>query len=111
MTDIKVINEIPLTMAELKEKLAKIEKRDKELAFRANKTKEYLNNFTIKEKGIAALKKKIAELNISRLKDRHIAKLIDIAPKDIDSIKCTLSGEALTLKEEDYQKLLEALQE
>lgn len=111
MTDIKIINEVPLTMAELKEKLAKIEKRDKELTFRANKTKEYLNNFTIKEKGIAALKKKIEGLNISRLKDRHIAKLIDITPKDTDSIKATLSGEALTLKEEDYQKLLEALQD
>lgn len=110
MSDLKVISETPLTMAEVKEKLAKIEKRDKELSFRANKTKEYLNNFSLKEKGIPALKKKIEELNIPRLKDRHIVKLIDINPKDADSIKMILSGESLTLKEEDYQKLLEALQ-
>ena len=72
--------------------------------------KEYLANFTVKEKGIPALKKKIEELNISRLKERHIVKLIDVMPKDIDSLKMILSGESLTLKEEDYQKLLEALQ-
>lgn len=110
MSEITIISEKPLTMSELKERLAKIEKRDKELTFRANKTKEYLNNFTIKEKGISALKKKIEELNISRIKERHIAKLIDIMPKDLDSLKMILSGESLTLKEEDHQKLLEALQ-
>lgn len=110
MSEITILSEKPLTLSELKEKLAKIEKRDKELSFRANKTKEYLANFTVKEKGISALKKKIEELNISRIKERHIVKLIDVMPKDIDSLKMILSGESLTLKEEDYQKLLEALQ-
>jgi len=110
MSEITILSEKPLTMSELKEKLAKIEKRDKELTFRANKTKEYLANFTVKEKGISALKKKIEELNIPRIKERHIVKLIDVMPKDLDSLKMILSGESLTLKEEDYQKLLEALQ-
>ena len=110
MSEITVLSEKPLTLSELKEKLAKIEKRDKELSFRANKTKEYLANFTVKEKGISALKKKIEELKIPRVKERHIVKLIDIMPKDIDSLKMILSGESLTLKEEDYQKVLEALQ-
>ena len=110
MSEITILSEKPLTLSELKEKLAKIEKRDKELTFRANKTKEYLANFTVKEKGIPALKKKIEELNISRLNERHIVQLIDVMPKDIESVKMILSGESLTLKEEDYQKLLEALQ-
>ena len=110
MGDITVLSETPLTMSELKEKLAKIEKRDKELNFRANKTKEYIANFSIKEKGIAELKKKLEELSIGRVKDRHIAKLIDLNPKDADSIKVILSGEALTLKEEDYNKILDVLQ-
>ncbi|MBU2638100.1 MAG: hypothetical protein KJ955_03950 [Nanoarchaeota archaeon] len=110
MSEITVLSETALTMAELKEKLAKIEKRDKELGFRANKTKEYLANFTIKEKNIAALKKKFAALEITRMRDRHIAKLIDLDPKDADSIKVILSGEALTLKEEDYAKILDVLQ-
>ena len=41
-----------------------IKNRDKELNFRANKTKEYIANFSIKEKGIAELKKKLEELKI-----------------------------------------------
>lgn len=110
MSEITVISEKALTMAELKEKLAKIEKRDKELGFRANKTKEYLANFLTKEKNVAALKKKLEALEITRMKERHIAKLIDLNPKDAESIKVILSGEALTLKEEDYAKILEALQ-
>lgn len=110
MGEITVISETPLTLAELKEKLAKIEKRDKELNFRANKTKEYLGNFPVKEKGLAELKKKLASLEIARLRDRHIIKIIDVMPKDAESLKIVLSGEALTLKEEDYQKILDALQ-
>ena len=43
MSDLKVINEVPLTMAELKDKLEDIKKRDKELSERAIKTQEYLN--------------------------------------------------------------------
>lgn len=110
MSEVTVISEKPLTMAELKEKLAKIEKRDKELGFRANKTKEYLGNFALKEKNVAAIKKKMEALEIPRMKDRHIAKLIDMNPKDADSIKVILSGESLTLKEEDYAKIVDALQ-
>ena len=39
MSEITILSEKPLTLSELKEKLAKIEKRDKELTFRANKDK------------------------------------------------------------------------
>jgi len=108
--DIKIVTEKPLSLVELKENLEKIEKRDKELSFRANKTKEYLNSFAIKKaKEVAALKKKIEELDIPRLKDRHIAKIIDISPKDMDSLKLLLSGEAITVKEEDFKKILSLL--
>ncbi len=110
MADLKVVEERPLALAELKEKLESIEKRDKELSFRANKTKEYLNNFTLKKmKETESLKKKIDELQIPRLKERHIVKIIDIAPKDIDSLRLLLSGEAITVKEEDLKKILSLL--
>lgn len=110
MSDLKVLNEKALTLAELKGRLESIEKRDKDLSFRANKTKEYLNNFSSKKlKDVDALKKKIEDLNVPRLKDRHIAKIIDIAPKDTDSLKLLLSGEAITLKEEDIKKIVSLL--
>ena len=42
-----ILNEEPMSMAELKEELDKIKKRDKELNFRANRTEEYLQHFDI----------------------------------------------------------------
>lgn len=110
MADIKIMEEKPLTLAELKEKLDVIEKRDKDISFRANKTKEYLNAFSIKKlKEVETLKKKIEELNVPRLKDRHIAKIIDISPKDMDSLRLLLSGEAITVRDEDLKKILSLL--
>lgn len=110
MADIKIMEEKPLTLAELKEKLEVIEKRDKDISFRANKTKEYLNAFSIKKlKEVETLKKKIEELNVPRLKDRHIAKIIDISPKDMDSLRLLLSGEAITVRDEDLKKILSLL--
>lgn len=112
MPIIEMINERPLTMAELKHKLAEIEKRDGELNFRSKKAKEYLDQFTqLKPIEITKIKENIAKLDISRLRDKHIAKIIDINPKDIDGLKITLSGENLTLKPEELNKIFEALKE
>lgn len=107
MGQFKIINEKPIGMAQLKDKLKEIEKRKKELSFRANKTKEYANSFDVeKTKEAEALAKKIEGLKIPRLKERHIVKIIDIMPKDLDSLKAILSGETITVKEEDLKKIL-----
>ncbi|MEA3378736.1 MAG: hypothetical protein U9Q69_03785 [Nanoarchaeota archaeon] len=106
----KIIEEKPITLNELKNKLNKIEKRDEELSFRGNKAKEYVSSFIkTKNKDDDSLKKKIEELNIPRLKSRQIIKIIDIHPKDLDSLKILLSGETITVKEEDLKKILTLL--
>ena len=110
MTSLEIMNETPLTMAELKEKLEDVKKRDKELSEKALKTYDYLNKFTeIKEKKALKLKEEITKLNIPRLKDKHIIKVIDIMPKDIESLKLIFSTENITIKQEDLQKMLEIL--
>ena len=43
MPEIQIINEKPVTLYEVKDKLADIKKRDKELSFRAKKTEEFIN--------------------------------------------------------------------
>ena len=112
MVEIEVINEIPLTLLDMKQKLEEIKKRDKELNFRANKVKEYLDMFTLMDiKKTEELKNKIISLNISRLKDRHIAKILDIMPKDIDSLKIIFAGENITIKQEDLDNILKAIKE
>lgn len=110
MANIELINEMPITMAELKEKLEEIKKRDKELNARAQKTHDYLNKFVeIKAKDAVKLKEELSKLNIPRFKDRHIVKLIDIMPQDIESLKLIFAGENITIKQDDLQKILNAL--
>ncbi len=111
MPKYEVISETPITFSELKDRLSKIEKRDKELSFRGNKTKEYLDIATqLKLKDAKELKKKIEELNIPRLKDKQIVKIINILPKDIDSLKVISSDGGVTSKE-DLKKVLGLIKE
>jgi DNA-directed RNA polymerase subunit F len=107
MAELEIINEHPITMGELKEKLDAI-KKNHELGFRATKTEEYLNTFTKqKVKDIEEKKKKLKDLNILRLKETHIAKIIDLQPKDMDSLKAIFAGENVSLKQEDMKRVLE----
>ena len=110
MTDLELINEKALTMAELKEKLEEVKKRDEELSVKAQKMHEYLNKFVkLKEKAALKLKEEINNLNILRLKEKHIIKIIDIMPQDIESLKLIFAAENLTIKQEDLQRILDVL--
>ncbi|HLC55402.1 MAG TPA: hypothetical protein VJJ75_02610 [Candidatus Nanoarchaeia archaeon] len=111
MAEIEIISEHPLTLQEVRERLETMKKRDKELHFRANKVIEYLDAFAgKKQKDITAKKKALIELSIGRLRDRHIAKILDIMPEDLDSLKAILAGENVTLKQDDLKKILETVQ-
>ncbi len=108
MQEIEIINETPLTLSEIKAKLEKAKKE--ELGFRSAKAMEYLKVFgKEKTEKVNELKKQLEELNLQRLKDRHIIKLIDLRPKDEDSIKAILSAENITLKQEDIKRIVDTL--
>ena len=110
MANLELISEKVLTMTELKEKLEEIKKRDKELTEKAQRTYEYLNKFSkLKEKEALKLKEEITKLSIQRLKEKHIIKVIDIMPQDIESLKLIFAAENLTIKQEDSQRILETL--
>ena len=108
MGNIDLIEEKPLSLIEMNEKLEQIKKRDKELDARANKTDEYLMRFVDAKKG-TELTKKLEGLDIPRLRDRHVKKILDIMPKDMDSLKMIFSGENLTLKQEDLDKIISVI--
>ena len=109
MPNITIVEEQPLTIIEMKEKLAVVEKRDKEMSMKAQKTKTYLAAYAPKTNKVEGYKKKLLDLQISRLKERHMVKLIDLMPKDIDEIRTIFAGENLTLKQEDLTKILQTL--
>lgn len=110
MGKINIIEQKPVTLAEAKQLMEKIQKRDKTLSTRAQKTEEYLNKFAkLSIQEVNSTKEKINNLGITRLKDKHIAKIIDIQPKDMDSLRMILTEDNVTLKQEDLQKILECL--
>ena len=112
MSKPEIKEEQPITMAELKEDLKKIKKRDEELNFRAEKTQEYLDQFvTIKDKDAKELFKKIEGLDVPRLKPEHIVKLIDILPTTPEEVKMVLQGYTITVTKENLKRIADAIKE
>src|SRR3989338_145541 len=100
MATMKILSEKPVTMAELKNEIESIKKRDNELDFRAAKTEEYLNQFVAVKKA-EELVKKIEALNIPRLKEQHITKIVDIMPATAKDLKVVLQNYILTVNNEN----------
>ncbi len=110
MSDILILNEKPLSLVETNKILEKIKKRDKEVSDRVKKTMEYINKITkLNEKEAKEIEEKLEKVGITRLKQKHIVKIIDIIPKDIDSLKALFVSEPLTLKQEELGKILECI--
>ena len=83
-----------------------MKKRDKELNFRAKKVEEYIKAVP-KVKDYEKLAKELEDAKISRLKLKHITLIVNIFPSDVDSLRTVLSGENITLKDEDLKKIIE----
>jgi len=108
MSEITIINEKPVTIYEVRDKLGEIKKRDKELSFRAKKTEEFVNNVVLlKEKKARELMEELEKLSIEKLKPRHLVKIVDVLPKDMDSLKILFTNEPIALKLEEFEKIIE----
>lgn len=106
----EIIKETPVTIAEAKADLERVKKRDSELTFRAAKAEEYLSQFAaIEEKKAKEIYKKIEALNIPRLKDAHICKIIDIMPANINELRAVLQGLPITIKDDNLKKVIGVL--
>ena len=104
----EIISETPITASQLKEELVKIKKRDKELNFRAAKTEEHLGYIGI-PKDTEPLFEKISKLDISRLKEQHIRKIIDIMPATVKDLKVVLQGYTISVSNENMKKIVDAV--
>ena len=108
----EIISEKPITLTELKQEIDKIKKRDKELNFRVGKTEEYLNHFiTLSKAKEEELIKKLEKLNVPRLRDIHITKIVDILPKTVDELKIILQGYTIIVNNDNLKKIVDALKD
>lgn len=110
MADVQILSETPVNTYQLKKELERIKKRDNELNFRANRTEEYLNQ-VVMHKNSDELFDKILKLNIPRIKEQHIHKIIDIAPTTINELKVVLQGYTLTINNESMKKIVDTINE
>jgi DNA-directed RNA polymerase subunit F len=81
-----------------------------ELNFRANKTLEYLNAIpVVKTKEGEKLVAELQALQIPRMKDAIIHKIVDAQPGSIEELKGVLSAYTLTVTKESLEKIFEVL--
>ena len=106
----QIIQEHAISLVEVKDELAKIKKRDGELNFRANKTEDYLNTIVkISRKKAKDLYKALEDLQIPRLKDSHLKKMVDILPKTLKEVNVVLQAYTLTVSNENMQKIADVV--
>ncbi len=110
---LKIISEKPIPFAEVKQLLQDIKEEGKQdLSFVAQKTYDYLEQCSsLDTKKAEALFKKLTALEIPRLKDIHIWKLIDLMPKDPKDVRTILQGYGITLTSDQLKKIVDVLTE
>lgn len=111
MADVKILSEAPINSYQLKKELEKIKKRDNELNFRANRTEEYLNQTASDVKDAEELFNKLVKLNIPRLKEQHVHKIIDIMPTTANELKVVLQSYTVSVNNESIKKIVDAINE
>ena len=110
MANPQFIEENPLALVDVKDIFVKIDKRDKELNFLSNKCKEHLDGFVeISTSKKEEIHKKLVDLNLTRIKEEHIAKIIDFLPRNADELKVVLQGFNLTLPKKDQDEILKVV--
>ena len=74
--------------------------------------KEYLDNFvTFSAAKRNELHKKLQELNLLRLKEEHLAKIIDFLPKTVNDLKIVLQAYPLSMPKKDQESIVNAIKE
>jgi len=105
-----IISESAISLAEVKEILHKIHKEEKELNFRAQKTLDYIDQVVkLDEKGIEKLTEELTKLDVPRLKDTHISKLVGLLPVTEEDVKIVLQGYNLAISKPNLVKIAETI--
>ena len=110
--DTKIIEEKAINLSQVKEEIKNIKKRDTELGFRTAKVAEHLDLVSvIKLKDTEEILESILKLDVPRLKEMHIHKIIDLMPKNMVELKNIIQSYALTINNEKLEKILEIISE
>ena len=109
---LEIIKKTPINLVEVKSELDNIKKHFEELNFRTEKLEDYLNRFVhLTLKQAKDLYEKLVNLNIPRLKDEHMHKIIDILPRNVDDVKLILQGFVINVTKDNSLKIVNAVKD
>jgi DNA-directed RNA polymerase subunit F len=112
MSKPEVIEKTPMNIVQVKDALERIHKTETELNFRAQKAEEYAQDFAkLSTKDAAALYDKLVALDIPRLRDVHLHKLIDLMPQSEKHVKLILSAMNVSPTADSAKKLADTITE
>ncbi len=107
----KIIQEVPISAIEVKTILTKL-KKEGELNFRAQKTLDHLQQVvSLDAKKAKELEEKLANLKISRMREQHIKKLVDVMPIDEKDAKVIMSGFNVTFNNNDLKTIVNTIKD
>lgn len=108
----ELLEKRPVSIAEVKDVLKKVHKRDEELSFRGGKTEDYVNDVAgLTFKKAKDCMKKIKDLEIPRLKEEHLIKIVDTLPESPEHLKVILSGYNVTITKENLKRIVDVIDE
>lgn len=108
-----IVEKKPLTLAEVKEivsqKTKKIKEENEENA-RIRNVNELLKKVVkLKADEAKKLKQEIISLNILKLKEKDIVKIIDFLPEDTEDMRKLFFGQGVNLDENEINSILEKI--
>ncbi|MBR9676600.1 hypothetical protein GOV04_00475 [Candidatus Woesearchaeota archaeon] len=110
MSKPQVLSEKPVSLSQTNSEISKIKKRDEGLNFRAQKVEEYLQQSKpLSTKKADDLVKALEKLDIPRLKEIHIIKIVDLLPQKIEDLKVILQGYVQTINADNMKKIIEVV--
>ncbi len=108
----KFIESEPLCLTDVQAILQDAEQRDKELNYLSNKCKEFLMAFEpLPKEKCAALMKKLMGLQLTRLKQEHVCKIVDFLPITTNDLKIALQAYPLSMPKKDMDAIVEVVKE
>ena len=107
---IQILSETPINVYQLKDELSRVKKRDKELNFRAQKTEEHISHVIMHKNGHDVFEK-IKKMDIPRLRDQYIHKIVDLMPVTVKDLKVVLQAYNVSLSNESMKKIADTISE
>ncbi|HIH10569.1 TPA: hypothetical protein HA241_00080 [Candidatus Woesearchaeota archaeon] len=112
MVSPKFIEQKPVPLSDVHEIIKHIEKRDQQLGHTTTKVKEYVDLFTpLSSEKKEQLLKKLAGLDVTRLKEEHITKILDFLPQTPNDVKIIFQGYNVSLAKKDQESIAATVKE